>query len=205
MDSTRAFPFSVDDNVDHPISLYAATKKSNELMAHTYSYLYNIPTTGLRFFTVYGPWGRPDMALFIFTRKILEGQPIEVFNNGDMMRDFTYVDDIVESIRRLIPHAPEGIQREEGEKLIPSRSTAPYTVYNIGNNAPVALMDFVHNIEEATGIKAEIQYKPIQPGDVPKTYANVESLFDRIDFKPETSVKTGISNFINWYRSYYSK
>ncbi|RYD77500.1 MAG: NAD-dependent epimerase [Sphingobacteriales bacterium] len=192
-------PFSVKDNVDHPISLYAASKKANELMAHTYSNLFKIPTTGLRFFTVYGPWGRPDMALFIFAKSIMEGKTIDVFNNGEMQRDFTYVDDIVESISRLVPCAPAPVDKITN----PSRSTAPYTVFNIGNNSPVRLMDFVHAIEEHTGIKADINYMPLQPGDVPATYADVQSLFDTIDFKPQTTIKQGISNFVKWYREYY--
>lgn len=198
-------PFSVESNVDHPISLYAASKKSNELMAHTYSHLFNVPTTGLRFFTVYGPWGRPDMALFIFTKAILNNEPINVFNNGEMMRDFTYVDDIVESIKRLIPKPPKGDVDFDFSNPTPAKSTAPYQVFNIGNNNPVKLMDFVTNIEEALGKKAEINFMPLQAGDVPKTYANVESLFNYVNFKPETPIKTGISNFINWYREYYNK
>jgi UDP-glucuronate 4-epimerase len=197
-------PFSVNDNVDHPISLYAASKKANELMAHTYSYLYNIPTTGLRFFTVYGPWGRPDMALFIFTKAMLEGKPIEVFNNGNMQRDFTYVADIVESIRRLIPKVPESNPNFSGQNPNPSISIAPYSIYNIGNNSPVKLMDFIAAIEKQTGIKAQINFKPMQAGDVPATYADVSSLFEKIDFKPQTTVEQGITNFIKWYREYYS-
>lgn len=196
-------PFSVDDNVDHPISLYAASKKANELMAHTYSYLYQLPTTGLRFFTVYGPWGRPDMALFIFTKKILAGEPIEVYNNGNMQRDFTYVDDIVESIKRLIPNIPEGDPTFSGKNPNPSRSIAPYRVFNIGNNSPVKLMDFVHAIEEETGKKAIIDFQPLQPGDVPATYADVSSLYETINFKPQTSIQQGISNFVNWYKEYF--
>jgi UDP-glucuronate 4-epimerase len=196
-------PFSVEDNVDHPVSLYAASKKSNELMAHTYSYLYKIPTTGLRFFTVYGPWGRPDMALFIFTKNILEGNPIEVFNNGHMQRDFTYVADIVESIKRLVPLAPQGNKDFSGLYPDPSSSPAPYRVFNIGNNSPVKLMDFITNIEEQLGVKAKIEYKPLQMGDVPSTYADVTSLFETIDFKPQTTVTEGIRNFVSWYRDYF--
>jgi UDP-glucuronate 4-epimerase len=197
-------PFKVSDNVDHPISLYAATKKSNELMAHTYSYLYDLPTTGLRFFTVYGPWGRPDMALFIFTRRILEGQPIEVYNHGHMRRDFTYIDDIVESVRRILPIVPPkrpGAQRDA--TLDPSTSVAPYSLYNIGNNAPVQLIDFVRAIEEALGIEAQINYMPLQAGDVPATYADVRSLYDTIDFRPQTDIREGIERFIEWYKRYY--
>ena len=198
-------PFKVSDNVDHPISLYAASKKSNELMAHTYSYLYNIPTTGLRFFTVYGPWGRPDMALFLFTEGILKGETIDVYNHGDMQRDFTYIDDIVESIRRLLPVIPTGDPDfgQQGRKLEPSTSVAPYSLYNIGNNAPVKLMDFVHAIEEELGAEARIHFMPLQPGDVPATYADVQSLFDAIDFKPQTDIRSGIQAFIRWYRSYF--
>ena len=199
----QSFPFSVDNNVDHPVSLYAATKKSNELMAHTYSYLYNIPTTGLRFFTVYGPWGRPDMALFIFTKSILEGKPMQVFNNGAMQRDFTYVDDIIESIKRLIPLAPVGNPSFDRINPDPSHSLAPYTIYNIGNNSPVALMDFIQAIEDATGKKSIIEYKPMQPGDVEKTYADVTSLFEVTDYKPKKPVREGIQAFVDWYRGYY--
>jgi UDP-glucuronate 4-epimerase len=196
-------PFSVEDNVDHPISLYAASKKSNELMAHTYSYLYNIPTTGLRFFTVYGPWGRPDMALFIFTKNILEGKPINVFNNGHMQRDFTYVNDIVESIKRLLPNIPEGSKDFSGLSPDPSISPAPYRIFNIGNNSPVKLMDFIHNVEKQLGMKAEINYMPLQAGDVPSTYADVTSLFETINFKPQTTVEEGIRNFVSWYKEYF--
>lgn len=196
-------PFSVEDNVDHPVSLYAASKKSNELMAHTYSYLYKIPTTGLRFFTVYGPWGRPDMALFIFTKNILEGKPIEVYNDGHMQRDFTYVDDIVESIKRLIPIAPKENPDFDRLNPDPSSSSAPYRVFNIGNNSPVKLMDFITNIEEQLGVKAKIEFMPLQMGDVPSTYADVTSLFETINFKPETSVQQGISNFVSWYRDFF--
>lgn len=196
-------PFSVHDNVDHPISLYAATKKANELMAHTYSHLYGLPTTGLRFFTVYGPWGRPDMALFLFTKAILKGDPIKVFNNGNMMRDFTYVDDIIESIYRLTQHKPEPNLLWNGKKPDPGTSYAPYKVYNIGNNNPVKLMEFINAIEEKLGIKAKKEFLPLQAGDVPETYADVEDLYRDINFKPQTSIKEGISNFIDWYRKYY--
>jgi UDP-glucuronate 4-epimerase len=196
-------PFSVQDNVDHPVSLYAASKKANELMAHTYSHLFKIPSSGLRFFTVYGPWGRPDMALFMFTKNILEGKPIDVFNNGNMMRDFTYVDDIVESITRLIPVIPAPDPDFDTANPNPSTSPAPYRIYNIGNNAPVKLMDFIHEIENNLGKKAVINFMGMQPGDVPATYADVSSLFEAVDFKPQTSVKTGIGKFIEWYRAYY--
>jgi UDP-glucuronate 4-epimerase len=201
--ANTSLPFSVHDNVDHPMSLYAATKKANELMAHTYSQLYNIPTTGLRFFTVYGPWGRPDMALFLFTKAILEGEPIKVFNNGNMMRDFTYVDDIVESIYRLTFKPAEPNADWTGDNPDPGTSYAPYKVYNIGNNSPVKLMDFIEAIEEKLGIEAKKEYLPLQAGDVPQTYANVEDLFRDIDFSPQTSIKQGISNFIDWYLDYY--
>lgn len=172
-------------------------------MAHTYSYLYNIPTTGLRFFTVYGPWGRPDMALFIFTKSILNNQPIQVFNNGNMQRDFTYVADIVESIKRLIPCVPVSNPSFSGLKPDPSTSKAPYRLFNIGNNSPVKLMDFIHAIEEQTSKKADIQYLPLQAGDVPSTFADVTSLYDMINFRPSTSIHEGIRNFIQWYREYY--
>jgi UDP-glucuronate 4-epimerase len=196
-------PFSVNDNVDHPISLYAASKKANELMAHTYSYLYSIPTTGLRFFTVYGPWGRPDMALFMFAKNILEEKPIDVFNNGNMLRDFTYVDDIVESITRLIPKIPQPDTTFSSAEPNPSTSPSPYRIFNIGNNSPVRLMDFIHEIENVLGKKAIVNYMPLQPGDVPETYADVTSLFDTIDFKPQTKIKDGIRNFVTWYLDYY--
>lgn len=197
-------PYSVNHGVDHPVSLYAASKKSNELMAHTYSHLYEIPTSGLRFFTVYGPWGRPDMALFIFTKSILEEKPIEVFNHGEMMRDFTYVDDIVENIYRLIPNAPQRKSSDEIEIQNPSVSTAPFKIYNIGNNSPVKLMDFVYAIEEATGKKAIIDFKDLQPGDVVSTYADVNSLIEVTGYKPSTNIKDGIRNFVSWFRDYYN-
>jgi UDP-glucuronate 4-epimerase len=201
--ANTSLPFSVHDNVDHPMSLYAATKKANELMAHTYSQLYDIPTTGLRFFTVYGPWGRPDMALFLFTKAILEGEPIKVFNNGNMMRDFTYVDDIVESIYRLTSKPAEPNPDWTGDRPDPGTSYAPYKVYNIGNNSPVKLMGFIEAIEEKLGIEAVKEFLPLQAGDVPQTYANVKDLFNDIDFKPQTSIKEGIGNFIDWYLDYY--
>lgn len=196
-------PFSVEQNVDHPMSLYAASKKSNELMAHVYSHLYGLPTTGLRFFTVYGPWGRPDMALYIFAKNILEGKPIEVYNYGDMMRDFTYVDDITESISRLVNKAPNPKPELAEDDLPTHLSSAPYQIFNIGNNSPVQLMEFVAAIEEVTGTKAEIIKKPLQMGDVPKTYANVESLFDYIGFKPGTKIKDGVQRFVDWFVDYY--
>ena len=198
-------PFSVHDNVDHPVSLYAATKKANELMAHTYSHLYGLPTTGLRFFTVYGPWGRPDMALFLFTRAMLEGKPIKVFNEGRMQRDFTYIDDIVEGITRLLgkPATPNGDW--DSASPDPGSSSAPYRLFNIGNNQPVALMDFIGAIEEALGIEAEKELLPLQPGDVPATYANIDALADYVDYRPGTPIRHGIGAFVDWYRSYYGK
>lgn len=196
-------PFSTQDNVDHPVSLYAASKKSNELMAHTYSHLFGLPTTGLRFFTVYGPWGRPDMALFLFTKAILAGEPIQVFNHGDMIRDFTYIDDIVEGVVRVLDHPPAGNAEWSGLKPDPSSSRAPYKVYNIGNQNPVRLMDFVHAIEAALGRKAVIDFQPIQPGDVPATYADVSDLVKDMHYKPQTSIQEGIQHFIHWYQQYF--
>ncbi|AWL10351.1 UDP-glucuronate 4-epimerase [Aquirufa nivalisilvae] len=200
----QKLPFSTLDNVDHPISLYAASKKSNELMAHTYSHLFDIPSTGLRFFTVYGPWGRPDMALFLFTKAILNGTPINVFNEGKMIRDFTYVDDIIESISRLILKIPS--RNENWDALNPhgNTSSAPYRIYNIGNNNPVNLMDFIHALEAKLNKKAIINYLPLQEGDVKATFADVEDLQQVINFKPETSVKTGISNFVDWYLNFFN-
>lgn len=196
-------PFSEKDNVDHPISLYAATKKSNELMAHTYSYLYGLPTTGLRFFTVYGPWGRPDMALFIFTKAILEGKPIQVFNNGEMERDFTYIDDIVEGIFRILTgDAPAGNSDWNGKQPDPSSSPAPYKIFNIGNSKPVKLMDFVHAVEMATGKKAIIEYRSMQAGDVRRTWADVEGLASNYHYKPKYLVDSGIRFFIDWFQKY---
>ena len=192
-------PFKTSDVVDHPVSLYATSKKSNELMAHTYSHLFGIPTTGLRFFTVYGPWGRPDMALFLFTKAMIEGKPIDVFNFGNMARDFTYVDDIVEGVKRLIPKAPE---KSDSDRK--SGSKAPYQLFNIGHGSPVELMDFIHEIEENLGIEAEKNMMSIQPGDVPKTWADVDNLFELTGFKPQVTVKEGIKNFVDWYRSYYN-
>lgn len=199
----ETMPFSVHHNVDHPVSLYAASKKSNELMAHTYSHLYNIPTTGLRFFTVYGPWGRPDMALFIFTKAILNGDSIDIYNNGDMSRDFTYIDDIVEGIKRVIDAPPQSNKNWTGNKPDPSSSKAPYKIYNIGNDNPVKLMDFIQAIEAKTGKKAEKNFLPIQPGDVVKTWANVTDLKNNFDYKPNTSIEKGVSMFIDWYKEFY--
>lgn len=196
-------PFSVHDNVDHPVSLYAASKKSNELMAHTYSHLYQIPTTGLRFFTVYGPWGRPDMALFMFTKNILEGKPIDVFNFGKCKRDFTYIDDIVEGVIRTLDKIPESNPDWSGDKPDSASSMAPYRLYNIGNNQPVELLHFIKVIEDCLGIKAEQNLLPLQPGDVPQTYADVDDLIRYVGFKPKTSIEDGISRFIDWYRHYY--
>lgn len=203
--ANKTMPFSVHHNVDHPISLYAATKKSNELMAHTYSALFNLPTTGLRFFTVYGPYGRPDMALFIFTKAILEGKPIEVYNHGKMKRDFTYVDDIVEGIVRLIPTVPKGEKSWNGATPDAASSFAPYRLYNIGNNSPVELMHFIEVIEDKIGKKAVKNLLPIQEGDVPETFADVEALTEAVGFKPSTPIETGIGNFITWYKEYYKK
>lgn len=196
-------PFSTSANIDHPLSLYAATKKSNELMAHTYSHLFNIPTTGLRFFTVYGPWGRPDMALFKFTRAILGEAPIDVYNHGNMMRDFTYVDDIVEAISRLINKPAQPNPDWSGNKPDPSSSSAPYKIYNVGNNSPVKLMDFIEAIENRIGKKAEKNYMEMQSGDVPETYADVDDLYNNINFKPQTDIQTGVNNFVDWFLKYY--
>jgi UDP-glucuronate 4-epimerase len=196
-------PFSVRHNVDHPISLYAASKKANELMAHTYSYLYKLPTTGLRFFTVYGPWGRPDMALFLFTKAILNNEPIKIFNNGDMQRDFTYIDDIVEGVVRVMNTIPSPDPDWTSDTPNPSSSCVPYKLYNIGNNQPVALMAFIEAIEKAIGKKAIKEYLPLQPGDVPATYADVNDLIKDTGFKPSTPVKEGINNFVKWYKEYY--
>ena len=196
-------PFSVEDNVDHPISLYAASKKSNELMAHTYSYLYNIPTTGLRFFTVYGPWGRPDMALFLFTKAILENRPIDVFNYGKMKRDFTYIDDIVEGVVRVIDNVAKKDKCWSGRRPNPASSKAPYRVYNIGNGSAVELMDFIKAIEEVLGREAKKNLLPLQPGDVPATWADTHALQKDLGYRPNTPVKEGIEKFIKWYREFY--
>ncbi|BAH17381.1 NAD-dependent epimerase [Macrococcoides caseolyticum] len=201
--ANTSLPFSTSDNIDHPISLYAATKKSNELMAHTYSHLFNLPTTGLRFFTVYGPWGRPDMALFKFTKNILNNESIDVYNNGNMMRDFTYVDDIVEAISRLVERPAQPNKEWSGDNPSPDSSYAPYKVYNIGNNAPVKLMEFIEAIETRTGIEAKKNFMELQAGDVPQTYANVDDLFRDIDFKPQTNIQDGVNNFVDWYMNYY--
>jgi UDP-glucuronate 4-epimerase len=196
-------PFSTQHNVDHPISIYAATKKSNELMAHTYSYLFGLPTTGLRFFTVYGPWGRPDMALFLFTRAILNNEPINLFNNGDMLRDFTYVDDIVSGIDRIKETNPSADNEWNGLNPNPSSSKAPYCIYNIGNNRPVKLLDFIEALENNLGKKAIKNFMPMQPGDVPATFADVSGLVSDFDYKPDTDIKDGISRFVKWYREFY--
>lgn len=196
-------PFSVHHNVDHPLSLYAASKKANELMAHCYSHLYGIPTTGLRFFTVYGPWGRPDMALFLFTKAIFEGKPIELFNYGNMERDFTYIDDVVEALVRVIERVPDGNPDWSGDAPDPATSFAPYRVYNIGNNKPVKLRYFVEVLENTIGKKAIIEYLPMQPGDVPATYADVDALARDVGFRPDTPIEIGIERFVQWYRDFY--
>ena len=199
----ESMPFSTRDNVDHPVSLYAASKKSNELMAHTYSHLFGLPTTGLRFFTVYGPWGRPDMALFLFTKAILEGKPIDVFNHGKMRRDFTFVDDIVEGVIRVIDHPPKGKPDWSGKSPNPSCSKAPYKIYNIGNSSPVELMDFIKAIEKALGKEAEKNMMPLQPGDVPATWADVSDLVEDLDYQPATTVQEGVDRFMAWYKEFY--
>lgn len=196
-------PFSTSDNVDHPMSLYAASKKSNELMAHTYSHLFKIPTTGLRFFTVYGPWGRPDMALFLFTKAIFEGKAIDVFNHGNMQRDFTYIDDIVEGITRVNDHPPKENPEWNPNSNDASRSSAPYKIYNIGNNNPVKLMEFISALENKIGKVAEKNLLPLQAGDVPSTYANVDDLIRDLDYKPETSIQEGIDQFVDWYIDFF--
>jgi UDP-glucuronate 4-epimerase len=198
-------PFSEHDSVDHPVSLYAATKKANELMAHTYSHLYSLPTTGLRFFTVYGPWGRPDMALFLFTKAILEGRPIDVFNHGNMQRDFTYVDDIVEGVIRVLDRVATANPAYDALQADPATSNAPYRVFNIGNNNPVPLLEFIGCIENALGKKAEKNLLPLQDGDVPATYANTDALNDWVGFVPGTPVQEGINRFVAWYRDYYQR
>ncbi|HIF9109076.1 TPA: NAD-dependent epimerase [Photobacterium damselae] len=198
-------PFNTSDSVDHPISLYAATKKSNELMAHTYSHLYGVPTTGLRFFTVYGPWGRPDMALFKFTNAIMEGKEIDVYNHGDMRRDFTYIDDIVEGVMRIQDVIPESNPDWTVETGSPATSSAPYRVYNIGHGSPVKLMDYIEALEESLGIEAKKNFMDMQPGDVYMTYADTEDLFNATGYKPEVKVKEGVKAFVDWYRAYYQK
>lgn len=200
----RKMPFSTEDSVDHPVSLYAATKKANELMSHTYSHLYGLPTTGLRFFTVYGPWGRPDMALFKFTKAMIAGKSIDVYNYGKMKRDFTYIDDIAEAIVRLQDVIPQVDAEWTVENGSPATSSAPYRVYNIGNSSPVELMDYITALEEALGIEAEKNMMPIQAGDVLETSADTQALYEVIGFKPETSVKKGVANFVEWYKQYYN-
>jgi UDP-glucuronate 4-epimerase len=199
----ETLPFSTDDNVDHPISLYAASKKSNELMAHTYSHLFGIATTGLRFFTVYGPWGRPDMALFLFTKAALEGKPIDVFNHGEMYRDFTYIDDIVEGIVRVIDHPAKSDASWNGKEGRVSTSSAPYKIYNIGNNNPVKLMDFIEAIERKLGCSIQKNFLPLQAGDVPATYADVNDLVEDLGYRPATPIQKGIDKFIDWYMDFW--
>lgn len=201
--ANTAMPFSVHDNVDHPLSFYAASKKTNELMAHTYSHLYQLPTTGLRFFTVYGPWGRPDMALFKFTKAILAGEAIEVFNFGKHRRDFTYIDDIVEGLIRVLDHPAQSNLNWNSDSPDPGTSKAPWRVYNIGNNSPVELMEYIKSLENTLGLKAQIQFLPLQPGDVPDTYSDAQDMVDQFQFKPTTPVIEGIKKFVSWYRDYY--
>jgi len=201
--SNTKMPFSIHDNVDHPMSLYAASKKANELMAHTYSNLYNLPTTGLRFFTVYGPWGRPDMALFKFTEAILEGKKIQVFNNGNHRRDFTYIDDIVEGVLRVLDKPAQPNPVWTGDNPDSGTSHAPWRVYNIGNNTPIELMDYIEAIENALGIEAIKELLPLQPGDVPDTYADVDDLVKDFNYKPSMTVKQGVKNFVEWYKEYH--
>jgi UDP-glucuronate 4-epimerase len=198
-----AMPFKPSDSTNHPMTLYAATKKSNEMMAHSYSHLFSLPTTGLRFFTVYGPWGRPDMALFKFTKATLDGQAIDVYNNGNMVRDFTYVGDIVENIFRLLPKPPQPNKEWDSADPVSSLSSAPYRILNIGNSSPVPLLDYIEAMEDALGMKAKRNMLPMQPGDVPATYANVDDLEAITDFRPRTTVKEGVKNFIDWYKMYY--
>jgi len=195
-------PFSIHDNVDHPLSLYAASKKANELMAHTYSHLYSLPTTGLRFFTVYGPWGRPDMALFMFTKAILEGDKISVYNYGNHRRDFTYIDDIVEGVVRVLDKPAKSNPEWNGNNPDPGTSKSPWRVYNIGNNSPVELLDYIAAVEDSLGIKADKTLLPLQPGDVPDTYANVDDLVREFNYRPSMSIKQGVENFVQWYREY---
>jgi UDP-glucuronate 4-epimerase len=196
-------PFSVHDNVDHPVSLYAASKKANELMAHTYSHLFNLPTTGLRFFTVYGPWGRPDMALFMFTKAILAGKPIDVFNYGKHRRDFTYIDDIVEGVIRTLDNVAQPNPAWSGDQPDPGTSRAPYRIYNIGSNRPVELLRYIEVLEECLGKKAEKNLLPLQPGDVPDTYADVDALAEDVGYRPSTPVEEGVRRFVDWYRGHY--
>jgi len=201
--ANESMPFSVHDNVDHPLSLYAASKKANELMAHSYAHLYQLPTTGLRFFTVYGPWGRPDMAPILFVKAILEGRAIDVFNHGKMRRDFTYIDDIVEGVIRVLDHTAESNQDWHGLQPDPASSKAPWRIYNIGNSKPTALMDFIKAIEDALGMEAKKNFLPMQAGDVVATSADVQALMDDVGFKPDTAVKDGVKQFVDWYREYY--
>ena len=201
--ANTVMPFSVHHNVDHPVSLYAASKKANELMAHTYSHLFHLPTTGLRFFTVYGPWGRPDMALFIFTRKILAGEPIDVFNHGQHRRDFTYIDDIVEGVIRTLDHVAEPNPDWDSDQPDSATSKGPYRLYNIGSNNPVELMRYIEILEDCLGKKAQKNMLPLQPGDVPATYADVDALIEDVGYKPSTRVEDGIARFVDWYRDYY--
>ncbi len=201
--SNTHMPFSVHDNVDHPLSLYGASKKANELMAHSYAHLFQLPTTGLRFFTVYGPWGRPDMAMWLFASAIMAGQPIKLFNHGNMRRDFTYVDDVVEAIVRLVDRVPSGNPKWSSDTPDPGSSSAPWRVYNIGNNNPVELLEVVRLLEEKIGMKAKRELLPMQPGDVPATYADVDDLMREVDFKPATPIATGIAQFIDWYHTYH--
>lgn len=202
--ANQSMPFSVHDNVDHPLSLYAASKKANELMAHTYSHLYQLPTTGLRFFTVYGPWGRPDMALFKFTQAILEGRPIDVYNYGNHRRDFTYIDDIVAGIIRTLDNNASANQQWSGLTPDPASSTAPYKIYNIGSNQPIELLRYIEVLEDALGVKAEKNLLPMQAGDVPDTYADVDALIADVNYKPDTPLEDGIHRFVKWYRDFYS-
>jgi len=201
--SNTSMPFSIHDNVDHPLSLYAASKKANELMAHTYSNLYNLPTTGLRFFTVYGPWGRPDMALFKFTKAIISGERIQIFNYGKHRRDFTYIDDIVDGVIRVLDKSATSNENWEGKSPDPGTSKAPWRIYNIGNNSPVDLLDYVSAIEEALNLNSKKELLPLQPGDVPDTYANVDDLVKEFNYKPEMPMKKGVTNFVSWYKDYY--
>ena len=201
--ANTTMPFSIHDNVDHPLSLYAASKKANELMAHTYSHLYALPTTGLRFFTVYGPWGRPDMALFLFTKNILAGEPIDVFNFGHHRRDFTYIDDIVSGVVRITDKLPEANPEWSGDRPDPGTSMAPYRIYNIGNNQPVELMRYIEVLEQCLGRQAEKRLLPLQPGDVPDTYADVRDLVADVHYRPDTPVEVGIRRFVEWYREYH--
>jgi UDP-glucuronate 4-epimerase len=202
--ANRKLPFAVEDSVDHPVSMYAATKKANELMAHTYSHLFNLPTTGLRFFTVYGPWGRPDMALFLFTRKILAGEAIDVFNHGHHTRDFTYIDDIVEGVIRTLDRVPGPDPGHDPMAPTPATSSAPYRVYNIGNHQPVELLRYIEVLEDCLGRKAERNLLPLQPGDVPDTYADVEALQRDTGYSPSTSIENGVKRFVDWYRDFYA-